>query len=145
MSPKDYNKLTDPYGSLEFAIGSADDFWCFDYYVHENGDVTLHAVINSETGSFIMDAEEPIRVSAAQAVEQAKRLTDAAIDWCYDSDEPIEHDTEGWNQDPSYFWRAVQAAVTGQGRPVVCIEAEQVTMLSEEDLDWQARNQQEGK
>ncbi len=22
---------TDPYGALEFAIGSPDDFWCFDY------------------------------------------------------------------------------------------------------------------
>jgi hypothetical protein len=117
---KTEEKPTDPYGALEFAIGSADDFWCFDYYLHQNGEVTLHAVINSETGSFIMDAEEPIRVPAAQAIEQAKRLTDSAIDWCY-VDEPIEHDTEGWNQDPSYFWRAVQAAVIGNGYPVARI------------------------
>lgn len=120
MSHKDYNKPTDPYGKLEFAIGNGDDFWCFDYYVHENGDVTLHAVINS--GSFIQDAEPPFRVPAAQAVEEAKRLTNEALEWCFTGDEPTEHETEDWNQDPSYFWRVVQAAITGQDHPVVRIQ-----------------------
>ena len=143
MSHKNYNELTDPYGSLEFAIGSGDDFYCFDYYLHDNGDVTLHAVINSETGSFIQDAEPPVRVPAAQAVDEAKRLTSEALDWCYLNcgDDFIEHDTEGWNQDPSYFWRAVEAAVTGKGYPVERIKAENpATFPSEEDLDWKARN-----
>ena len=106
---------TDPYGSLEFAIGSADDFYCFDYYLHDDDTVTLHAVINSETASFIQDAEEPFRVPFSQAVEEAQRLSDQAIDWCFEGGEVIEHDTEGWNQDPSYFWRSVQAAIKGQG------------------------------
>lgn len=55
----DPKKITDPYGHLEFCIGSADDFWCFDYHTHKDNTITLHAVINSETGSFIMDAEPP--------------------------------------------------------------------------------------
>ena len=119
MSHKNYNELTDPYGSLEFAIGSGDDFYCFDYYLHDNGDVTLHAVINSETGSFIQDAEPPVRVPAAQAVDEAKRLTSEALDWCYLNcgDDFIEHDTEGWNQDPSYFWRARGSRCHWQGLP----------------------------
>lgn len=143
MSHKNQDSITDPYGSLEFAIGNEDDFWCFDYALHDDGTVTLHAVINSETGSFIQNAEEPIRVPAAQAVEEAKRLTDEAINWiCGEGiDEPIEHDTEGWNQDPTYFQRSVEAAVTRSKDSVPRIV--QATIQSEEDLDWQARNAQE--
>ena len=60
MSRRDVEMLTDPYGSLEYAVGSGDDFWCFDFHVDESRKrVRLHAVINSETGSFIQDAETP--------------------------------------------------------------------------------------
>jgi len=101
---------TDPYGSLEFAIGTKDDFWCFDYHI--NGDnVTLHAVINSETGGFIMNAEEPVTVPKEEAVEVAQHYVDNALDWLFEAGDPLEHDTEGWNQDPQYFVRAVKNAI----------------------------------
>jgi hypothetical protein len=102
---------TDPYGHLTWAIGSSEDFWCFDYHSHEDGTVTLHAVINSDAGHFIADAEPPCTLPADQAVAEARRLTESALDWCSAHD--IEHDTEGWNQDPSYFWRCVESAVNG--------------------------------
>lgn len=104
---------TDPYGELEFAIGNADDFWCFDYAIIRGESVTLHAVINSETGSFIQDAEPPITVPLDRAVEEAKRLTAAALDWCAENE--IEHDEAGWNQDATYFWRSVHCAIAGNG------------------------------
>lgn len=102
---------TDPYGSLEFAVGSEDDFFCFDYAV-EGRNVCLHAVINSETGSFIMNASEPVTVDANEAVAVAEGMVSEALDWCADSGgDPVEHDCEGWNQDPHYFVRCVQRAV----------------------------------
>lgn len=107
---------TDPYGELEWCIGSADDFWCFDYHKNDDGTVTLHAVINSETGSFIQDAEPPVTVPAAQAVDEAKRLTDAAVEWCFDNE--VTHDKEGWNQSPCYFWRSVHCDLTETGRAI---------------------------
>ena len=107
---------TDPYGHLTWAIGSGDDFWCFDFYHNVDGTLTLHAVINSDTGHFIQDAEPPCTVPADQAVAEARRLTESALDWC--SANGVEHDTEDWNQDPSYFWRCIQQAVTGSPEPV---------------------------
>ena len=103
---------TDPYGALGFCIGSADDFFCYDYDI--DGDrVRLHAVINSETGSFIMNAEEPAEVSRAEAIAKAQGLVDQAINWLAGEgiDDPVEHDTEGWNQDPQYFVRWVTYAI----------------------------------
>lgn len=111
---------TDPYGHLTWAIGSGDDFWCFDYHPNEDGTVTLHAVINSETAGFIQDAEPPCTVPAHEAVEEAQRLVAAALDWCSAND--VEHDTEGWNQDPSYFWRCIKGAVDGSSAPVERID-----------------------
>jgi len=101
---------TDPYGLLEFAVGSEDDFWCFDYcWVENNTKIRLHAVINSETGSFIMDAQPPEEVEVERAVEAAEALVDAAISWCYDND--VEIDVKGWNQDPLYFVRDLKASI----------------------------------
>lgn len=79
-----YERDTDPYGYMAWTIGSDEgDFWCFDFVVSEDGKmVKLHAVINSETGSFIQDAEEPVEVPIYRACEEAKRLEDAALDWC---------------------------------------------------------------
>ena len=109
-------RLTDPYGSLEYAVGSGDDFWCFDFYVdHPNKRVRLHAVINSETGSFIQDAEAPEWWSFGDAPLAAVRLVYAALDWC--SDNQLRHTVRGWNQDPMYFARSVARAVaTAQGQ-----------------------------
>ena len=101
--------VTDPYGFLGFAIGSGDDFWCFDYHVHNDKTVTLHAVINSETGAFIMDAEPPVRVPFVEALDVARGMVDAALDWCGENHVRPTH--RGWNQDPAYFFRCVRAAI----------------------------------
>ena len=99
---------TDPYGELEFAVGSADDFHCFDYDVQPHG-VWLHAVINSEIGSFIQNADDPQFVPFNEAENVALGYIDQALEWCGENE--VGHDVSGWNQDPYYFVRAVAAAV----------------------------------
>lgn len=108
---------TDPYGELIFAIGDADDFWCFDYDT-EGDMIRLHAVINSETGGFIQNAEEPVELPKEEAADYALYLTDNALSWLFESGDPIEHDTQGWNQDPYYFYRCVKNAAAG-GSPLI--------------------------
>lgn len=56
-----------------------------------------------------MNAFEPIEVPAEEAVEEARNLVDAACDWCGENE--VEHDEDGWNQDPEYFVRDVAASV----------------------------------
>lgn len=109
------DKLTDPYHHLTFAIGSGDDFVCFDYADMPDGRIRLHAVLNSETGSFIQDFETPAEVPATEAADYARGLVDAAMDWCGENE--VEHDIEGWNQDADYFYRAVKAHVKGERSP----------------------------
>lgn len=104
---------TDPCGHLVYCIGSADDFWCFDYHEHEDETVTIHAVINSETGSFIQNAEPPIRVPKSEAVAHAKRLTDEAVNWMCDNE--VEHDQSGWNQSVCWFWRSMHCDFSKTG------------------------------
>ncbi len=70
---------TDPYGALEYAVGSGDDFVCFDFHQHENGDFTLHSVVNSETGCSIQDMEHPYRVPEDRAVFEALGLIDQGL------------------------------------------------------------------
>lgn len=102
--------LTDPYGALEYVVGSGDDFWCFDYHVDPaRKRVRLHAVINSETGSFIQDAEPPLWWSYDDAVDAAVELVGAALEWCGDNE--LRHSVRGWNQDPMFFARKVEHAV----------------------------------
>ena len=104
--------FTSPYGHLEFAIGTGDDFYCFDYEKVNAGPrglfMVLHATINSETGGFIMDAPNgyevlPINTMAEQsaAVRAAFCLMDEALEWCCHND--IRHTVKGWNQNPAYF------------------------------------------
>jgi len=109
-------KLTNPYGNLHWCIGSEGDFWCFDYHRHRNGTVTLHAVINSETGHFIQDAEPPIRLPNQEAIEYAKKLTEDALDWCAEND--VKHDKDGWNQSPCYFWRSLHCDISKTGHAI---------------------------
>lgn len=121
--------LTNPYGSLEFVIGTADDFICFDYHVdEENKRVLLHAVINSETGSFIQDFEAPAWVSYRDDLlapyNRANELVGTALDWCAYNN--CEHDEVDWNQDPRYFARAVHAAVTHAPERPIRIAVEMV-------------------
>jgi hypothetical protein len=93
---------TDPYGELTWAIGSADDFICFDFNMLHNV-LHLHAVINSETSSFIEDFAHKVVINPT--VEAAQRaaevLVDMALEWCAEND--VEHDRDGWNQHPAQF------------------------------------------
>ena len=105
--------LTSPYGSLHFAIGSGDDFWCFDYAVLDDAWMVLHATINSETGSFIMDAPDGYQVvPLAEAASVALGMTDQALEWAGDND--VRHTRKGWNQDAYYFYRCVVLAARQQ-------------------------------
>lgn len=101
---------TSPYGHLEFAVGSGDDFYCFDYASVNAGPrgefVILHTTINSEIGAFIMDhSYEVLPANAAEEraaiVRAAFGLIDAAQEWGYDNG--IKHDRRGWNQNAWYF------------------------------------------
>jgi len=101
-----YN-LTNPYGLLQFCIGGADDFWCFDYAVV--GDwLILDSVINSESGSFIMGAEYNV-INVGEAEDQplfaAYHMTLRALEWCHEN--KVHHNRRGWNQDIWYFTRCV--------------------------------------
>lgn len=108
-----YN-LTSPYGFLEFAVGSSDDFWCFDYNIIESLKdpgkffVILHAVVNSETGGFIDGAGYEV-IPIEEYVYQASSMVDGAIEWCYEN--RVRHSKKGWNQGPYFFGRAVDLAV----------------------------------
>ena len=120
---REYTVKTNPYGKLEFAIGSGDDFICMDYQVNlDEGTIILHSVLNSETGSFIQDLTHPavylIDNSEGEcdmdAVEAAQDIIDCAIDWCVHNE--IEHDSEGWNQDAEYFLRYIKSLQKTEGR-----------------------------
>lgn len=104
--------FTSPYGHLEFAIGSGDDFYCFDYEKIDAGPrglfMVLHTTINSETGGFIMDAPHgyevlPINTMTQEstAVRAAFGMIDEALEWCAHND--IRHTVKGWGQNPAYF------------------------------------------
>jgi hypothetical protein len=125
MSRPDYSKPTDPYGKLEFAVGSHRTFWCFDYCHHEDGTITLHAAINDSEGfgESLEDAEPPVTVPAAEAPALAKDLVCKALEWLVEHG--IQHDREGWSQDPWYFHRAVHASATGTG-PAIRIPVKMV-------------------
>jgi hypothetical protein len=104
--------FTSPYGHLEFAVGTGDDFYCFDYAVINAGPrgkfIILHATINSESGGFIEDAFHGYEVlpcntmaQEADAIRAAFGMVDQALEWCAHND--IRHSTKGWNQNPAYF------------------------------------------
>lgn len=104
--------FTSPYGHLDFAIGSGDDFYCFDYATIDAGPrglfIVFHSVINYESGGFIQDAPNgyvvlPCNTMAekAFAIRESFGLMDQALEWCYYGD--IKHSVRGWNQNPAYF------------------------------------------
>jgi hypothetical protein len=99
-------ELTSPYGCLEFAVGSGDDFHCFDYAKLPDGRIVIHSVINSETGGFIGTAGYYV-VRPEEAVGTAIGCIDDAIEWLRNGGTPLRHDQRGWNQDPHYFARSV--------------------------------------
>jgi hypothetical protein len=99
----------DAYGGLEWAVGSGDDFVCFDYHQHANGDFSFHSVVNSETGGFTQDMQHEERVPEAEAVAYACGLVDQGMEWVYNNGG--RHSVRGWDQDPYYFARVVAAAI----------------------------------
>lgn len=108
--------FTSPYGHLLFAVGSEDDFYCFDYNCVNAGPLgnfmVLHATINSESGSFIMDAPHGYNVLPCNTMTEKKAVireafgvVDDALEWCHHND--IKHDVRGWNQNAYCFAIAV--------------------------------------
>lgn len=104
--------FTSPYGHLEFAVGSGEDFYCFDYEVINAGPrgkfIIMDSVINSETGGFIENALNgyvvlPVNTVAqdSAAIHEAFGMVDQALEWCNNND--IRHTVKGWNQNPAYF------------------------------------------
>jgi hypothetical protein len=104
--------FTSPYGHLLFAVGSGDDFYCFDYAGVNAGPfgnfMVLHATINSESGGFIQDAFNgyevmPCNTMAEQklVIRKAFGMVDAALEWCHHNG--IKHDVRGWCQNPYFF------------------------------------------
>ncbi len=129
---KEARQLTSPYGALEYAIGSGDDFHCFDFALltsvetdkdmepcceayrqaSEQGPthIALHSVLNSETGHFIQDADYIlIPINIDEAIQSAYLMVDSAIDWLGNNE--VRHTRAGWNQDYFYFIRSVARAV----------------------------------
>lgn len=101
-------EATNPYGSLHFAVGSGDDFWCFDYADLGDNRIAVHAVINSETGSFIETIFYGI-LSKRRAAYELRDLVDRAITWTYENN--VRHSKKGWNQDPWYVLRSYLAGM----------------------------------
>jgi hypothetical protein len=106
--------MTSPYRFLHFAVGTGDDFVCFDYRTFNQGPlgehIILHATMNCETASFIDGFAYkilPVRSMDERklAIRAAEGLVDQALDWAYNND--IKHTVRGWNQDPRYFVRSV--------------------------------------
>lgn len=108
--PVTFERETDPYGHLTYAVGTDDDFTCFDYVISDCKQFArLHAVINSETGSFIQNASDPVEVPLNEAVAVAQNMVDEAIEWLHAGGGPaICHDAEGWNQDAGKFVQDVK-------------------------------------
>jgi hypothetical protein len=114
---KEARDLTSPYGSLTFAIGTGDDFVCMDYAGLPDGRIVIHAVVNSETGHFIDRFAYEV-VENDNAVRVARRITNEALEWHWDEDNPKRLDIAGWNQDPTYFMRCVENHVKGLHKDV---------------------------
>ena len=94
----------DPYGVLAWAVGSEDDFICFDYGIADDG--TWHLASTLETDSFIQAFDKEFACFPEEVIENAIGMIDRALDWC--SDNQVELDIDGWNQDPWYFARIVK-------------------------------------
>jgi hypothetical protein len=106
-----YN-LTNPYGFLEFAIGSGDDFVCMDYAIITamgGRYCVIDATVNSETGAFI-DGFGYHVVPIEDAMGVAREIINSAIGWCEGND--VRHTQKGWNQDHNYFLRSLACSLS---------------------------------
>lgn len=111
-------ELTSPYGILFWAVGNAEgdeecdgDFTTFfDYAELPDGRIVLHAVHNTESGGYIGDGEYVV-IDKESAANYACCMVDEALDAVDMND--LRHDTEGWNQDPYFFYRSVENYCNG--------------------------------
>ena len=111
-----YWNLTNPYGFLQYVMGSGDDFVCMDFAWVKNKTglwYIIDGTVNSETGCFI-DGFYYAVVPIEEAVSHAMNLTDAAVNWCCDNG--LRHTLKGWNQDEYFFYRSVYLSVANKER-----------------------------
>jgi hypothetical protein len=109
LTDKDLLDKLDPYGNLEFSIGTGDDFVCFDLCVdYARRRIALGATVNCDTGGFIENFAPSTVVPFEEAEAIARDWTGRALDWAADGDTPLRLDLKGWNQDPTYFYRSVR-------------------------------------
>lgn len=114
---------TDPYG-YRAAIGSSDDYICFDWQIADildEGTVfVLHSVINMETGHYIghnsydyVRMNDPKFKSIGEFEIACMEIVIAqvfnAIDWRITN--KIRHDKKMWNQDKFYVIRECALAL----------------------------------
>lgn len=104
IDPISGKPYTDPYKECNYAIGGGDVFHCFDFYVLDDGRFILHAVVCTEEGPTVQDADYRI-VDPHEAPAIAQGMVDAAVAWMRDNG--VEHDGVGWGQEVNYFSRAV--------------------------------------
>lgn len=115
---------TDPYGDLEFVIGSGDDFVCFDWEIRGHT-LRIESVLNSETGHFIDRFNEPIEIDlpdkdidlpGVSFTDLQETILDeiySALDWCYENE--VRPSKVGWNQDPYYLYRSIMLSLHADG------------------------------
>jgi hypothetical protein len=101
-------EVTNPYGVLRYAVGSAEDFYCFDFALVDGKRnrplFVLDSAIHSQTG--LQSGVKPdLLVTPQDAVHAARDLVIEALEWCGSAD--VKHDRKVWNQDPAYFFRTV--------------------------------------
>lgn len=94
-----------PYKHLEYAAGSGEDFVCFDFIIDKNK-AAIASTLNSETGGFIQNFEEPWVGPKEELVAVAKELIGNALGWAVENE--VRLDMKGWNQDPAYLIRAIE-------------------------------------
>lgn len=106
---REARQLTSPFVRREFAVGTRDDFWCFDFAILPNGRVALHAVINADSEGFFDDGAYLV-VPKEEAADQARRLVSMALEWC--AEHGLSHSYRDCGKDPMCFARAVNRAVS---------------------------------
>lgn len=86
---------TNPLERLSHTIGTDEDFIAIDYHVFpEDMSVQLHAAVRTE--HFVQDFRPPVRVPASDALEAARQLADAALEWMADNDMGPDQEPQAW-------------------------------------------------
>lgn len=83
-----------PFGMLNWTLGSADNFICFDYAVLRDGTVVLGSDVTSDSSCFT-EAFRYVHVDVPNALAEAEEMVSEAREWC----EENEVNTEESNED----------------------------------------------